>query len=488
MSMSGLMVTIIRRAIAPWVLDILPEKYPETLSGFVTFALSSNDPSLVGLGLLSIAASIQQLDSNHEHILRQLPSPQADLFYKYLNCVDALILNDSYYASSMVGLGVGVLAAKLLMNLGLIRKAWLLIHRSISYGQILGLQSQQRSQTEPETVISRRERTWSYLCELDLYISLLIGLPYAAISSTMQTDRHVRQGTTSWFQSRLLKLATRTIDRNQAGLELSSILSQDLHRDAELAAYEMDRNFWDAPAELMLQRIDRSEYMERITSQLWYHHICVFIHMPLMIQSIEDPALENHRTACLAGSREALKTYHIMRSDPLAAFKLEKLIDYQTFICATLLLLGKLGSGFLPNGSEQSHYDRDWELIESTLEILRRVSTTSNNLIAAQALQGLETLASLARNFHLQHGKCQTPSLKIVVPFSGTITIFPGSSIKCSRDSSAQSLNVQPLFTLSNGFNNEGENQYPSIDFSWDNMIGMTTEDNWAWLPDLSTT
>jgi hypothetical protein len=479
------------------------------------FALSSNDPSFVGLCLLCIAASVQHLDSNHGHILRQLPSPQAELFHKYFSCVDALILNDPYCASSMVGLGVGVLAAKLLMNLGLIKKAWLLIHRNISYGQILGLQSQQRSQTESETVISRRERTWLYLCEMDLYTSLVIGLPYAANASTIHNDLHVRRGTTSWFQSRLLKLSAHIIDRNQAGHELSITLTQDLQKDAALAAYDMDRDFWDAPAELRLQRIDRSEYMERIASQVWYHHICAFIHMPLMIKSIEDPALQDHRTACLTASREALKVYHIMRSDPLAAFRLEKLIDYQTFICATLILLGQLGLGFLPHGSESSRYDRDRELIESTLEILRRASKTSNNFIAAQAVQGLETLATLAQSYNSQNGKCPpNPSLNIVVPFSGTITIFPGSSIKCSRGLSAQaSANMQPVFTLSSGFSrtlqsqpsgsnhnmavhgpednlgdNNVENQFPSIDFSWENMIESTTEDNWAWLADMFTT
>lgn len=414
----------------------------------------------------------------------------------------------------MVGLGVGVLAAKLLMNLGLVKKAWLLIHRNISYGQMLGLQSQQHSQDDSDTAISCRERTWLYLCEMDLYTSLLIGLPYAANASTIHSDLHVRRGTTLWFQSRLLKLSAHIIDRNQAGREMSTAVTQDLQRDAALAAYDMDRDFWDAPTELKLQRIDRLEYMERITSQIWYHHICVFIHMPLMIKSIEDPTLQDHRTACLTASREALKVYHIMRSDPLAAFRLEKLIDYQTFICATLILLGQLGLGLLPHGGESSHYNRDKELIESTLEILRRASKTSNNFIAAQAVQGLETLATLAQNYRSQTGKCPNPSLNIVVPFSGTITIFPGSSIRCSRGLSAQaSANMQPVFTLSSGFNrplqsqpsgsnhnmtvhdpendlgdHTMENQVPSIDFSWENMIESTTEDNWAWLADMFTT
>ncbi|KAF4628406.1 hypothetical protein G7Y89_g9748 [Cudoniella acicularis] len=501
------------RAIAPWVLDTLPDKCSETLSGFVTFTLSSNDPSLVGLGLLCIAASIQQLDSNHGVILRQLRSPPSELFHKYFSCVDLLILNDSHYASSMTGLGVGVLASKLLMNLGLIKKTWLVIHRSISYGQLLGLQCQQRLQNESEVAMSCRQQTWLYLCQMDLYTSLLIGLPYATNGSTIPNDLHGGRGTTSWFQSRLLRLSAQIIDRNQAGLGLSITLTQDLQRDAALAAYDMDQDFWDAPAELSLQRIDRSEYMERLTAQLWYHHIRVFIHMPLMVKSIENPELEDHRTACLTGSRETLKIYHIMRSDPLGAFSLVKMIDYQSFICATLLLLAILGLGSSPLRSQSFHHARDWELIESTLAILRQASTTSNDSIAAQAFQGLETLASLARSAPCPpppNGQCQTPYAKIVVPFSGTITISPGSFFKCSGASSEQaSLTVIPVFTLSNGSyetsqnqssepnhdmtvhglesglgDDSGEKEFPYIDFGWENIIGVNAEDDWGWLAD----
>jgi len=477
----------------------------------VTFALSSNDPSFVSLGLLCIAASIQQLEASHEDILHQLPSPPGELFHKYFSRVDMLILNDSYYASSMIGLGVGVLAAKLLMNLGLIRKTWLLIHRIISYAQLLGLQFQQRSQNESEVAMSRRQRTWLYLCQMDLYTSLLIGLPYATNRCAIPNDLHDKRGTTSWFQSRLLTLSAQIIDRNQAGLGLSATLTQDLQRDAALAAYDMGQDFWDAPADLNFQRIDRLEHMERITAQLWYHHIRVFIHMPLMIQSIEDPELEDHRIACLTGSRDALKTYHIMRSDPLAAFSLVKVIDYQSFICATLLVLGKLGLGSPSIRGQPSHHDKDWELIKSTLEILRQASTTSTDPIAVQAVQGLETLSSLARSprCSLPTANCETPYIKIVVPFSGTITIYPGSFIKSLGAPSAQlSLAVQPVFTLSNNsyktsldqpsglshnetvhhpeneISGNRENEFPYIDFGWENMIGANVEDDWSWLAD----
>lgn len=474
------------------------------VGGFVVYSLSSNDPSLVGMGLLCVAFSVQQLDSNHRDILRRLPSSQGKLFHTLFSNVEVLILNDAYYASTMMGLGVGVLAAKILMSLGLVKKAWLLLHRSISYGQLLRLQIPHRLQSESEITMVRRQQTWTYLCELDLYTSLLIGLPYAASGSTIQNDVRIKRGTTSWFQSRLLRLSAQIIDRNQAGLELSTTLTQDLQRDAALAAYDMDREFWDAPNELSLQRIDRLQYMENVALQLWYHQIRVFIHMPLMIKSIEDPLLEDHKIACLTGSREALRIYRIMRSDSLAAFSLEKLIDYQSFIYTTLLILGQFDLCTSPSDSESPHHDRDWELIESTLDLLRQASTTSNNTIAAQAVEGLEALASLARGSIARasqtpslHVECNMNDCKVSVPFSGTITIFPGSLTKGLKPSSAQpSSNEQPVFTLSNqnipnnvSENNpedgSRENEIPHIDFSWESMIEFNTDEDWSWLSDV---
>lgn len=474
----------------------------------MVYSLSSEDPSLVSMGILCVAFSIQQLDSSHGDILQRLPGSQGKLFHALFSNVETLILNDSHYASSMTGIGVSVLAAKILMSLGLVKKAWLLLHRSISYGQLLRLQTPQHLQSESETDFTRRQHTWAYLCELDLYTSLLIGLPYAASGCTLRSDIRSKRGTTSWFQSRLLRLSAQIIDRNQAGLELSTSQTEDLQKEAALAAYDMDREFWDAPNELSLQNLNRLQYMENVTLQLWYHQIRVFIHMPLMIKSIENPLLEDHKIACLAGCREALRIYRIMRSDPLAAFSLEKLIDYQSFIYTTLLILGQFDLGPSSDSQTPRQY-RDWELIDSTLEILRRASSTSNNAIAGQAVEGLEALASLARGSNARasqpsslHVECKMNDCKVSVPFSGTITIFPGSLTKGLRNSSAQpSLSDQPVFTLSNStydsqqlpYNSVLEddpgdgskaNGVPHIDFSWENLIEFNSEEDWSWLSD----
>jgi succinate-acetate transporter protein len=112
-----------------------------------------------------------------------------------------------------------------------------------------------------------------------------------------------------------------------------------------------------------------------------------------MIHSVEDAQLEKHRNACLDASQNLLKIYHIMRSDTFPAFSMIKLIDYQAFVCSALLILGLLGYGSSTQYTENQEKDR--YLIRLAIFTLRQASGTVNNPIAAQAVQGLQTLMLL---------------------------------------------------------------------------------------------
>jgi hypothetical protein len=126
-----------------------------------------------------------------------------------------------------------------------------------------------------------------------------------------------------------------------------------------------------------------------------------------------------------------------MRSD--SAFKTLNIIDYQAFLCASLLILGLLGYG-----SSESDIDeenplevKDREIVRITIDTLRVASTTSNNTIAAQAVQGLETLEMLQMIGPCPQvdasGNCLQPTVTIIVPYTGTIAIAPGSFLMKRR-------------------------------------------------------
>ncbi len=114
-----------RKPLGPWLSGwAVPEKH-KTLQDFVLWALNSEDPSIVGMGILSTPVSIQRLDCNlHKYIILRLPRPAGELFHKFFESVDRLIVNDSEFASSREGIEVIMMSGKLLMNFGLLEKCW----------------------------------------------------------------------------------------------------------------------------------------------------------------------------------------------------------------------------------------------------------------------------------------------------------------------------------------------------------------------------
>ncbi|KAF7926572.1 hypothetical protein BELL_1035g00010 [Botrytis elliptica] len=411
-----------------------------TLPDFILWALESPDPSIIGIAILCIAVCLQQLDTRiHQYIIRQLPSLPGTLFQEYFEKVERLIVNDGDYASTKEGIEAIVFAAKIYMNLGLNRKCWILTHQAISYSQLLNLHRPHLSTDKNSLERNQRIQSWLSLCAGDVYLSLLLGLPYAADGRTIPTT-HNQENPTAQFHHNLIILSSKVIDRNQRGLHLSIPHTQKIQTSLHTITQTLPTAFWDPQTTLSQNKISRPEYLEQIAAQCWYYHLLVLLHMPLMLQSILDPTLENHRTQCLSAARNLLRIWHIMRSDMHSAFEMVKLIDYQAFVCSTLLILSMLGYGSCENGgrdedkNENEHHDR--ELLARTIAMLAQAGDSLGNLVAKQAVQGLESLLQMGRGNcpRKQGGKMGegedfsmgSPYAKIVVPYVGVITISPG--------------------------------------------------------------
>lgn len=311
----------------------------------------------------------------------------------------------------------------------------------------------------------------------------------------------------------MLKLSVRAIDRTQMGLNLSPEIANDIQKDLELAASTMPQEFWGAPHALANGSVIREAYLESIAAQFWYHQIRVSVQM----QSIQNQQLEAHRAACLEASRDLLKVYHIMRSESNSSFEMVSVIDYQAFICSALLILGMLGYGNSGSITETENQNSDQELIQLTLVALRRsAKATADTSTASQAFQGLETLTLLASRDRCSYIGGQDiesrPYVKVIVPYSGTITVSPGYLI---RDGNCTphipKAHPPPTFTFLDydqtqqfpketapGVDNIGydrsldfgnmESEFPPIDFDWNTVMNTNFDESWAWLTDLHGT
>ena len=402
------------------------------------------------------------------------------------------------------------------MNLGLNKKSWVLHHRAIAQGQLLGFHRPERLfAKETEIERHRRIQSWLSLCSADVYSSLVLGLPYAADGRTISVTQ-VEHSSTSLLQHNLIHLSAKLIDRNQMGSSLSTSRTEEIEKDLDVATKDLDELFWDAPTALASGKITRQEYLERLSAQIWFYQVLVLLHMPLMIYSVEDTLLKRHRASCLDASRNLLRVYYTMRSDSHSAFSMVKIIDYQAFVSSALLVLGLLGYG--GSGDQPITQEKDRHLLGQTITTLRQAASTVNNPIASQAVQGLESLMFLDRAGCASRTDtlCELAGqARIVVPQIGTITITPGeyytnSSRGCSPPGKplpefafshdvflGASSHVAQVPTLSDtdfdsGQVDRGElgdtldPELPSIDFDWTTALNPNFEDDWAWLNDLN--
>jgi len=490
-----------------------------TLLEAINWCFSSGNPPLAALGILCIATCLQQLDSqSHKDIISQLHRPPGELFQAYLNRVTLYIINDNFYSSSYAGIEVILMTGKIYMNLGLLKMNWVLTHRAIIHAQLLHFH--RPHQTSPDEIashMSMRHESWFFICERDLYASLLLGLPYAANWKTISPTARGLPGTLGYFQYEMMRLSSRIIDRNQMGLETSILDTQDITHDMVSVANTLPSELWDPPNALLVGRVDRAGYMELLAVEFWYFQAKVLLHQPLMIQSLEDHKLLEHRESCLSACRDTLRIYYLMRSDSMSVFNMVKLVDYQAFICSAILLLGLLGYGsvqplLFPPTIKQAP---DWETVQSTLDILRKASRITNNSIALQAVQGLETLSLLVENGRAgacptQTGLTTAHSVRITVPGSGVITLSPGALMTKPISTSSEPTNVHPasIFHLSSYTSpnpmipiaptpsSQQVSEVNSLlsadlggdismmDLDWSNLISNNLDDDWAWLAD----
>ncbi|KAH7393635.1 hypothetical protein BKA64DRAFT_92610 [Cadophora sp. MPI-SDFR-AT-0126] len=508
------------RAVGSWLQDTLSLNNLHSLQETISWSLASSEPAVAALGLLCFAICLQQLDvQTHESIINQLPNPPGKLFHEYFDRVHRLVINNNAYSSTEPGVELILLAAKTCMNLGLLKNVWILHHQAVTYAQLLGFHRPPRIvPDETDLHMVGRHEAWFSICERDLYTSLQLGLPYAANWQTILPSLHSEPGTLRYFQYQMIRLSARISDRNSMGLESSFSEARNIECDMDSSAAEMPLDFWDAPLALQTGKISEQAYMSHLAVQFWYFHAKVLLHQPLMIQSIEDNQLLYHRDACLAACRDALRIYHLMRSDSMSAFSMVKLIDYQAFVCSAILLLGVLGYGSSnsPPSSLLLGAGSDYEIVELTMAILRKASSVSNNTMASQAVQGLDALAMLVRySTNREKGAVCTassensiPYMRITVPGSGVITISPGkliASAGCSSSESAGAL-ATPTFNLSHqtgqpsvpqrastaGFhqdltyNGTPEMDVSIMDMDWTNMFSADLDDDWAWLADIN--
>ena len=384
------------------------------------------------------------LNTNYDMTRAASESSQA------LSVIDQLVLNDDELAGTIDGVECMMLRCKYELNGGRLRKAWLTFRRGISLAQLSGLHKCASSPVSDTNQSRRRDSLWKALYSGDRFLSLMLGLPYgpSEIHSDIGRDSEacakgiLSQDTGEHYYYRLSNVVGHIIDRNQQ-LPSNNMLPLTFKIEAELMelAASMTNDWWESGRE-------PGAAANGITSQLMpqftHHQARSLLHLPYMLKATTDRRFEYNKIAAVESAREMIVRYRVIRPAQGFGSLICKMIDFQVFGAAMILVLNVLDHYQRSEIIDHSEADRDQDLISATTDILRRASVETNGGVTTQAARALEIFGGI-RELNLPGGKSKhNYTAKVVIPYFGTIVIGPGTSLKCQTLMQEQGSMSQP--------------------------------------------
>ncbi|KAH8704045.1 putative C6 finger domain protein [Talaromyces proteolyticus] len=408
--------------------------FPELSTGCRSNLVGTDDmfqipssPGELAKFLICLLMSIEQLPLDFNYAALQNPFNPDKYAERVISEIDRLVIYDDDLSSTLPGLEAMVLMSKWYMNLGRPRKSWILNRRAIELGQLSGLHISTRKEPRPgDTLYDRRLKLWTFIGLNDRFLGLLFGLPYAIHENSFrpQVERRLKneKPTLETFALRLSLVMGPLIDRNMddpADMSLATTLR--LEQELENHSREMPDRFWVKKPGANFSIEEQNDYL---VTPFLYHFLRTLIHMPFMLKSYGDRKYQYNRDVALESARCALRAYGSLRSWEGMNPYICRVIDFQAFTSAMLLVINLLGySEDAPNHSEEQD-DKDWALVHATVEVLQKAADHPTGTVAAQSVNILAGISKTMPN--MSEFQDSNITCKVTVPYFGVITVAPG--------------------------------------------------------------
>jgi hypothetical protein len=402
-----------------------------------------NSPGDVAKFILCHLMCIDQLPAGFDYNSLEMtivPSEYAD---RCVNAIDRLIINDEDLCGTLPSLEAILLLSKWYTNIGRPRKAWLMTRRGVELAQLAGLHISTAKEPHPDDKLyDRRLKLWTMLGLNDRFLCIILGLPYAVQERLYrpQVERRLKTEPRN-METYCLQLSLvmgPIIDRNQEDPAKMSIAETlKLEQDMQIQARCWPDHFWQQ--QFPDKKLSIDEATERLLLPFMYHYVRATLHLPFMLQSHGDRRYQFNREAALESSRNALLAYNKLRSADMMSPYICRLIDFQAFSVAMLLIINMIGySEDAPKYSPEQD-EKDWAIVDATTEVLRHAAIEPAGTVAQQSLLILE---GLSKNMETE---CPAAvSCKVSVPYFGSVTVIPGKkAFKVRNRSSANQQHQQ---------------------------------------------
>jgi hypothetical protein len=412
----------------------------QNLKESVSHSLRSERPAEVAKIMLCIANSVYQMPAGFDWSRLQLKESPEELMERYINTVNRLVIVDDEIAATIDGIECIVLESKYHINMGRPRRAWLLMRRAIAFAQLLGLHRlSSRTPAQADGEYARQVSLWCHLFAGEKFLSLMLGLPYSVQEQYCEPympgpNSAGFAGTTEGeiYLAKMIPIITKVIDRNQSPTPMPYAATLRIDQDIEELYNAQDPAWWTTS---MFPGATPDVHFDRLQAQFYHHQMRVFLHMPFMLKSSANKRYQYSHTAALESARQMIRYYEALRSETKVGPFICKLIDFQAFTAAMLLLLNLCGYAQQSRGAVvmQPDLDQDQQdsaLIDITINLLQDASKEAGGIVAQQSYKALEMVAEI------RHG-CDEKSMEecagdnrcqISIPYFGTVTMAPGKN------------------------------------------------------------
>lgn len=409
-----------------------------TMKEAVSHSLRSEKPAEIGKIMLCIAISIHQMPDGFDWSRMHLKEDRLEMMERYINTVERLIICDNEISATIDGIECMLLSAKYQINMGRPRRAWLLYHRAVAFCQLLGYHRLASQPDKTGQEYKRQVSCWSHVMMGDRYLAIILGLPYSVSeafvtpyvpSRNNPNTPNLTYNDSESYVARMLPIMTKMVDRNQSIIPMGYSATLQMDQELEELHNSMKPSWWAFEQEPGLSNED---FFDRLQAQFFHHHARVFLHMPFMLRSSADKRYQYSHTAALDGAREMIKYYRALRTNKSVGPYICKLVDFQAFTAAMLLLLNLCGysahqRGVTTHPPDLEQDQRDSDLIDETIALLHEASKELGGVVPAQSAQALEMLAQVRQgvpNEKLE--ECKNSNVQVSIPYFGTITIGIG--------------------------------------------------------------
>ena len=410
----------------------------ESMKESVSHTLRSDRPAEIAKIMLCIAISLHQMPAGPDWKKLDLRESRSELIDRYISTVNKLIVSDDEIAATIDGIECMILEAKFQVNMGRPRKAWLLFHRAIAFGQLLGFHRLAAQSDKSSSEYKRQVNIWTHLILGDRFLSLLLGLPYnipdnfaapyltSAASSTFEANRGEA------FILQMVHVVTKMVDRNQSVTPMAYSGTMRLDQELEEIYNAQDPSWWNMN-HIPGQAVE--DHFDRLQSVFFYHQVKVLLHMPFMLRSSSiDKRYKYSHASALDGARAMIRYYEALRTNTHVGPYICKLIDFQSFTAGMLLLLNLCGysiqnRGDLAQPADLEQDQCDSELIDKAVLLLHDAAKELGGVVAAQCAQALEMLARARQGDEectAMEGDHRNHTMQVSIPYFGTITIGIG--------------------------------------------------------------